>query len=102
MRPSRISRPFIALPLALGVSLAAAPVAAATAHGQAAAPGHPAAGRAHAHIAAGIISTVAGGVGGPARATSVAVSGPCGVTYSAGQVYISDGPVRAVSTRAGE
>jgi hypothetical protein len=37
----------------------------------------------------GIISTVAGGVGGPAKATTVAVS-PCGARFSGGSLYIGD------------
>ena len=40
---------------------------------------------------AGVISTVAGGVGGPARATGVALSSPCGVSFAAGRLYIADG-----------
>jgi hypothetical protein len=52
--------------------------------------------------AAGSISTVAGGVGGPARATTVylgePLAGPFGVAYSAGRVYSADRlSVRAVS-----
>ena len=42
-------------------------------------------------VAAGVISTVAGGVGGPAKATRLALLGPCGVTSSAGSVYVGDG-----------
>src|SRR6266516_2994547 len=49
--------------------------------------------------AAGTISTVAGGVGGPARATSVPVTDPCGVSVANGLLYISDGPtVRQVDS----
>ena len=40
---------------------------------------------------AGVISTVAGGVGGPAKATSVGVSFPCGVTFGGGFLYAADG-----------
>jgi ribulose-5-phosphate 4-epimerase/fuculose-1-phosphate aldolase len=48
---------------------------------------------------AGMISTVAGNVGGPAKATNVAVPA-CGVAYAGGAVRIADGPtVRAVSTQ---
>jgi trimeric autotransporter adhesin len=36
--------------------------------------------------AAGVISTVAGGVGGPGKATNVAVN-PCGVAFSGGYLY---------------
>jgi hypothetical protein len=42
-------------------------------------------------VAAGVISTVAGGVGGPAKATDVGLFAPCGVSYSAGSVYAADG-----------
>jgi DNA-binding beta-propeller fold protein YncE len=58
-----------------------------------------AAGRAPASAAArtaGVISTVAGGVGGPARATQVALA-PCGVSFGAGHLYIASGVVRQVS-----
>jgi hypothetical protein len=49
----------------------------------------------------GIISTVAGGVGGPGPATSVAIS-PCGVDWAGGRLYIGDGStVRRVSTATG-
>ena len=40
-------------------------------------------------VRGGIISTVAGGVGGPGPATSVAVS-PCGVDWTGGWLYIGD------------
>jgi NHL repeat len=51
----------------------------------AAAAGHPAS-------AAGTISTIAGGVGGPGQATGVGLgpNAPCGVSYTAGRVYIAD------------
>ncbi len=58
-------------------------------------------GRAGPAVAAGVISTVAGGPGGPARATRVSLSPyqgvgegiqyPCGLAYGAGSVYIADG-----------
>jgi sugar lactone lactonase YvrE len=38
---------------------------------------------------AGIISTVAGGVGGPAAATSVSLT-PCGASFGGGSLYIAD------------
>src|SRR5580692_10634244 len=41
--------------------------------------------------AAGVISTIAGGAGGPGRATSVDVSFPCGVSFGAGALYIAGG-----------
>ena len=52
-------------------------------------------------VRGGIISTVAGGVGGPGPAASVAVS-PCGVRWAGGWLYIGDGStVRRVSTATG-
>jgi trimeric autotransporter adhesin len=60
--------------------------------------------------AAGVISTVAGGPGGPARGTRVplatvfdgSVSEPCGLAYGAGRLYIGDmRTVRAVNPAAG-
>jgi trimeric autotransporter adhesin len=66
----------------------------------AAAPGALASGPA----AADVISTVAGGVGGPAKATTVALasggSDVCGVSYGGGQVQIGDAlSVRSVNPR---
>jgi secreted PhoX family phosphatase len=59
-------------------------------------------GPALAHVrddAAGTITTMAGGVGGPAVATSVALRQPCGVSYYDGQATIADGfAVRSVDT----
>jgi NHL repeat-containing protein len=40
--------------------------------------------------APGTISTVAGGVGGPARATNVPITDPCGVSAANGLFYIAD------------
>jgi hypothetical protein len=37
-----------------------------------------------------VISTVAGGVGGPAKATKVALSNPGGVSFAGGRLYIAD------------
>lgn len=49
----------------------------------------------------GVISTIAGGVGGPGPATSVAIS-PCGVHWAGGWLYIGDGStVRRVSAATG-
>jgi hypothetical protein len=57
---------------------------------------HPAA------ASAGTISTVAGGVGGPGKATTVALRDPCGVAFGAGHVYVADTwAVRAVSPGTG-
>jgi len=39
--------------------------------------------------AAGTITTIAGGVGGPAKATTVAVS-PCGARFAGGSLYVGD------------
>ena len=44
---------------------------------------------------AGTISTVAGGVGGPARATNVPITNPCGVSVASGLLYIADGQTSA-------
>ena len=78
-------------------------VASGTAGGRAAA-----APQARASVA-GRISTGVGGVGGPAKATTVALTGrtvygvaiaPCGVAYAGGQVYVGDSAtVRAVSVQ---
>src|SRR5215467_12577015 len=61
--------------------------------GSAAAAGHPggaaAPGAGHA-TAAGLISTVAGGAGGPAKARDVALGGLCGVSFGAGRAYFAD------------
>ena len=38
---------------------------------------------------AGTISTVAGGVGGPARATNVPITNACGVSVANGLLYIA-------------
>src|SRR5258706_7473639 len=47
--------------------------------------------------AAGIITTIAGGVGGPGRATKIALS-PCGAASARGQLYLAEGSaVRRVS-----
>jgi trimeric autotransporter adhesin len=47
--------------------------------------------------APGTIATVAGGVGGPGKATEVAL-GPCGVRWQGGSLYVADGPaVRRVA-----
>ncbi|HEY2308759.1 MAG TPA: hypothetical protein VGI05_23040, partial [Streptosporangiaceae bacterium] len=59
--------------------------------GQAQAARHPAPAAGRSQVAAGVISTVAGGVGGPAKATDVGPFAPCGVSYSAGSVYAADG-----------
>src|SRR5262252_7591105 len=64
-------------------------------------PGAAAAGRAAPATASGIISTVAGGVGGPAQATTVSLS-PCGVFFNRGTMYVADGSaVREVNPSDG-
>src|SRR5215472_15342831 len=50
-------------------------------------------------VAAGIISTFAGGVGGPGPATTVSVGLACGVAFAPGSVYVADGPLRQVSAQ---
>jgi trimeric autotransporter adhesin len=70
--------------------------------------GHDAASQARAAVAGGIISTVAGGVGGPGLATKIALTsnnGPTGstglsdVAIAAGHLYIADDSVRQVSVQ---
>jgi hypothetical protein len=51
--------------------------------------GQAGAARAGAAVPAGTITTVAGGVGGPAKATTVAVS-PCGARFAGGSLYAGD------------
>src|SRR5437667_12232005 len=41
--------------------------------------------------AAGVMSTIAGGVGGPAKARRVGLPSACGVAFGAGFLYIGDG-----------
>jgi hypothetical protein len=51
--------------------------------------------------AAGIITTIAGGNGGPGPATKVAVTLPRGVSFAAGHLYVSQWCVRKVSEATG-
>ena len=82
---ARILRTGAAAALALGMALASGAGAAAAPHGARAAP------------APGTITTVAGGVGGPGKATKVALA-PCGVARLGGSLYVADGPaVRRVA-----
>ena len=78
-------------------------VAALGAGGQAAAAAHrasAAAPPANAISTAGIISTVAGGPGGPGNAAAVSLNTPCGVSFAPGHLYIaSRQAVRQVSPR---
>ena len=71
--------------VAVAVAVAALALTAASAGGHAAAAARPAG---HAP-AAGTITTVAGGVGGPARATKVSVHA-CGMAYAGGHLYVAD------------
>jgi hypothetical protein len=41
-------------------------------------------------IAAGTITTVAGGPGGPAVPSSVAIGAPCAATFADGNLYVAD------------
>ena len=51
-------------------------------------------------ISTGVISTLAGGVGGPAKATRVGVFVPCGVSYGNNHLYVANaGSVRSVNAR---
>jgi trimeric autotransporter adhesin len=80
---------------AVATAAAMAPAAALASGGGRAAPaGHPA----RAVAATGVISTVAGGVGGPGAALNVALPAPCGMALAGGNLYVADqGSVRKVS-----
>lgn len=59
---------------------------------------------ASAALPAASIRTIAGGVGGPAAATSIAIGFPCAVTVSHGSLYVGEtgsGLVRSINTRTG-
>jgi trimeric autotransporter adhesin len=65
--------------------------------GPAGAAGDPAA-----TVRAGVITTIAGGVGGPAPGTSVAVNQPCGVAFGHGKAYFTEaGLVRQLDPGTG-
>jgi secreted PhoX family phosphatase len=51
--------------------------------------------------ATGIISTVAGGSGGPGLGTKVALDYPCGAAFAAGQMYVGDEFAQQVSPGTG-
>jgi hypothetical protein len=91
MRSRHIVRSWCAAAAGLAITVAGLAVATSAARaGTGVPPLSPAPG--------GIISTVAGGVGGPGRATSIAIS-PCGVRWAGGWLYIGDSStVRRVST----
>src|SRR5207248_1503736 len=56
----------------------------------------------HSVAVSGVISTVAGGPGGPALATRVGLRGDCGLAFAAGNLYIAEsGSVRKVSQSTG-
>ncbi len=62
----------------------------------------PVPGRQLGSAAPGTISTIAGGVGGPAPARTVAfANGPTGLAYAGGHLYVTDAYVRAISMRTG-
>ena len=73
--------------LVAGLAVAVATLAGAGQAAAAAHPGEPTVPGGSRPAAVGVISTVAGGVGGPARATGVGVI-PCGVAFAGGHVYI--------------
>ena len=83
------------------VSLAAAAAGAVIAAGLAAASASTTAPRALAAAQAAApdtITTVAGGVGGPGPATSVALLSPCGLRYTGGALYVgTDNAVRRIN-----
>ncbi len=56
---------------------------------------------AHSGSRAGVISTVAGGVGGPGLATDVAIDFPCSVTSAGRHLYVGDGLVQKVDEATG-
>jgi len=83
--------------LAAATALAAGAAPAAAVGLEAGPGGHP--GRAVRSGPAGVISTVAGGVGGPARATQVLIQ-PCSISFGAGHLYIVEATaVRAVGAQ---
>jgi hypothetical protein len=84
-----------ALAMAAGLLCLAALAGAGWAPALAAArPPHPA--------ASGVISTVAGGVGGPAPATDVSLDTLCGVSFGGGALYaVTDHAVRKISPSTG-
>jgi sugar lactone lactonase YvrE len=104
-----LARALIAL---MVTALAAAALTGSGPAAAAARPGGPKAPTARLAAAAGTISTVAGGVGGPAKGTKVALAGPCGVRFAAGRLYIAGsngrykfggfGAVREVNPRTGQ
>jgi trimeric autotransporter adhesin len=85
---ARGAAPVLAVALVSAALLAGGGPALAAAHGA-----HPAAQYAIRPATAGIISTVAGGSGGPGRASGVALPAPYGVATHGGYLYLADGMV---------
>ena len=97
MGSTRVVR--LAVAAAAGLALAAAGFAGTA--GAARAGARTGTGPPPGSVRGGVISTIAGGVGGPGPATSVAIS-PCGVRWAGGWLYIGDGAtVRRVSAATG-
>src|SRR5215469_2490580 len=97
----------LVLALATAGVLAGANPAAGAQHSAAAPRGAPVsrdAGGPAGHVtAAGTISTVAGGLGGPAKGTTMALGNLCGVAYGAGSVYLgSETVVRKLDPATGQ
>jgi trimeric autotransporter adhesin len=89
---------------AAGAAGALALIPAAAASGSQTAAGslsRSATGDGHA-VVAGTISTAAGGVGGPGKATTVALPDPCGVSFAAGSVYLGDDADIRTMSQAGQ
>jgi hypothetical protein len=94
-RTAKLARgapPALALALVSGAMLAGGGPALAAVHGTRAVVQH-AAGQTVRPAAAGDISTVAGGPGGPAKASTVAIDAPCDVTADATSLYVAAGDV---------
>ena len=81
-----------------GMSAVVAALVLAGGNGAIASAGHR--GGPGASTPAGIISTFAGGPGGPGKATGVALTGPCDVAFAGGQLYLADGVVRKINARS--
>ena len=94
MNPEAISRRTTSARILVAGAAAALALATALAGGAGAAAAPRAA---RAAPAPGTITTVAGGVGGPGQATTVALA-PCGVSFQNGSIYVADGgTVRKIS-----
>src|SRR6266516_2080890 len=96
VRPGLRAITMVTVTAAVTMAAAMVPaVALASGGGRAAAAGHPA----RAVAAAGVISTLAGGVGGPGPATQVSLPDICGLAVAAGNMYVGDrGSVRKISS----